>query len=186
MLDDLPLPRHQLQGLGYVFAQLMQNTAAARAGRRHRVDHALSRQVLGQGPARRPAPLERRYGHALRRGDLFQRLRLSPFFLQFEQLQLELVEQRAALRGLAEPLVPQLGDLLLELLDLQHLIAHLRAMRLPLRQQHRLEGLDVVGERFGSGGGHSVISGSIQRRCNGDRAAESRYRTVASARHLRP
>ena len=52
-----------------------------------------------------------------------------------------------ALRRLAEPLVPQLGDLVLELLDQQRLVADLRAMRLPLGQQHRLQRLDVVGQR---------------------------------------
>ena len=64
MLDHLPLPRHQLQRLGHVLAELVQRPAAARAGRRHRIDDALARQMLGQRPAGRLAPLEGLHGHA--------------------------------------------------------------------------------------------------------------------------
>lgn len=151
MLDHLPLPWHQLQRLGHVLAQLVQPSATAWAVRRHRVDHALARQVLGQRPAGRLAPLERRHRHALWRGDLFRRLRLSLCLLQLEQLQLELIDQRVALRRLAEPLMLQLGDPVLELLDLQRLVANLRAIRLPLGQQHCLQRLDVVRKRFSGG-----------------------------------
>jgi hypothetical protein len=134
--------------------------------------------MLGQRPARRLAPLERRHGHALGRGDLFRRLCLSLSFLQLEQLQLELVEQRPPLRRLAEPFVPQPGDLVLELLDQQRLVANLCAIRLPLGQQHRLQRLDVVGERFSSGRGHSAISATVPRRRNGQSTAESPCRTA--------
>ena len=85
------------------------------------------------------------------RGDLFRRLRLSLCLLQLEQLQLELIDQRVALRRLAEPLMLQLGDPVLELLDLQRLVANLRAIRLPLGQQHCLQRLDVVRKRFSGG-----------------------------------
>src|SRR5258707_12213249 len=77
--------------------------------------------------------------------------------LQLGQLQLELVGQRAALRRLAEPFVPEPGDLVLELLDQQRLVAALRTMRLPFGQQHRLQRRDVVGEGFSSGRAHRAI-----------------------------
>jgi hypothetical protein len=70
------------------------------------MNHALTRQMLRQRPAGRLAPRE----GLLRLGRrLFGRHRgfgLSLVLLQLEQLQLELVEQRAALRRLAEPFVP--------------------------------------------------------------------------------
>jgi hypothetical protein len=102
MLDHLPLPRHRFQRLGHVLAQLVQHAAAAWAGRRHRIDHALARQMLGQRPAGRLAP--RKGLHALRRRlvDRRRRLGLGLILLELEQLQLELVEQRAALRRLTE------------------------------------------------------------------------------------
>jgi hypothetical protein len=156
----------------------VQDPTAARAGLGHRVDHALARQVLGQRPARRLAPREGLHGLGRRLIDLRRRFGLGLVLLQLEQLQLELVEQRAALRRLAEPFVPQLGDLVLELLDQQRLVAHLGAMRLPLGQQHRLQRLDVVGERFSGWRGHIAISGTIPSRRNGDSTAESPCRTA--------
>jgi hypothetical protein len=133
---------------------------------------------LGQRPARRLAPLERRHRHALWRGDLLRRLRLSLSFFQLEQLQLELIEQRPPFRRLAEPFVPQLGDLVLELLDHQRLVANLRAIRLPFGQQHRLQRLDVVGERFSGGRGHSAISRTIPGRRNSHSIVESPCRST--------
>src|SRR5205807_5379786 len=54
MLDPLPLPRNHLQRLGDVLAQLAQpRAAAATANRRSRLDHLLTRQMLGEGLARR-------------------------------------------------------------------------------------------------------------------------------------
>ena len=92
---------------------LRKRAAAARAGRRRRIDHALARQMLGQRPARRLAP-RRRPAHresSSARRHLRRRSRLAPcVLLEIGELQLELVEQRAALRGLAELLVPQLRD----------------------------------------------------------------------------
>src|SRR5262245_18050919 len=62
VLDHLPLARNELQRLGHVLADLAQGSAAAaRAGRRQRIDDAFARQMLRQGPARRLAPLERWY-----------------------------------------------------------------------------------------------------------------------------
>jgi hypothetical protein len=58
---------------------------------------------------------------------------------------------------LAEPFVPQPGDLVLELLDQQRLVVDLRVMLLPLGQQHRLQRLDVIGERFSGGQAHRAI-----------------------------
>ncbi len=139
----------------------MQRPAAARAGLGHRIDHALARQVVRQRPAGRLAPREGLHGLGRRLIDRRRRLGLGLVLLQLEQLQLELVEQRAALRRLAEPVVPQPGDLVLELLDQQRLVANFRAMRLPLGQQHRLQCLDVIGERLRSGRGHSVIVGTM-------------------------
>jgi hypothetical protein len=92
----------------------VQRAAAARAGLRHRVDHALARQVLGQRPARRLASVERLHGDLL---DLLHRLGLGYVFLELEQLQLELHQEGATLGRLAEPLVAQLGDRVLQLLD---------------------------------------------------------------------
>ena len=90
---------------------LCRRPAAARAGRRRRIDDALARQMLGQRPARRLAP--RRTPARLWLGGSSIGAAASAcacILLQLEQLQLELVEQRAALRRLAEPFVPQLGD----------------------------------------------------------------------------
>ncbi len=54
VLDHLPLARDHLQRLGDVLAQLGQASAAATAaGRRRRLDDALTRQVLREGPTRR-------------------------------------------------------------------------------------------------------------------------------------
>ena len=126
VLDHLPLPRHELQRLGDVLAELAQRpAAAARAGRRRRIDDALARQMLGQRPARRLAPLERwhRRSCSARCRHPCRRLGLRRILFQLGELQLELIEQRAALRGLPEPLVPQLGDRELQLLDQQRAVA---------------------------------------------------------------
>jgi hypothetical protein len=56
-------------------------------------------------------------------------------------LKLKLIEQRAALRGLAEPLVPQLPDRVLELLDQQRAVLRLAlccTQRLALREDQRM------------------------------------------------
>jgi len=162
MLDHLPLPRHQLQRLGHVLAQLVQHPAAARAGRRHRIDDALARQMLGQRPARRLAPFECAHLNLLAccRGcrHLRHGLRFRRILFQVGQLQLELFEQCAPLRGLPKSLLPKLGDRELHLLDqqgarprfgLRVLSLHLSFnARRVLGEKHCLQRLDVVGQRI--------------------------------------
>ena len=183
VLDHLPLARDQLQRLGHVLAQLVQGAAAARAGRRRRIDDALARQMLGQRPARRLAPLEglhldlRLAAAAVAICAAASRLRC--ILLQLGKLQLELLEHGAAFRGLAEPLVPQLGDRELHLLDLssrcthfrlgvaRHCLAHQRAA---LRgKHHRLQRRDVVGKRIRSGR-HDAIAAQIADLARANRA----------------
>src|SRR3954469_19705209 len=54
VLDHLPAPRDPLQGLGDVLAQFAQSWAAtAQAVCWPRLDHALARQMVGEGLARR-------------------------------------------------------------------------------------------------------------------------------------
>ena len=177
VLDDLPLPRHQLQGLGDVLAQLMQGTAAARAGRRHRIDHALARQVLGQRPPRRLAASDRFHRHALRCGDLFRRFGLRLVLLELAQLQLELVQQRPPLGRLAVLLMPQPGDGVPERLDLGPIAR-------PLGQQHRLQGSDVVGQGVR---GHTAISAMAATPRNAYSSTESscRIHPATCGRHVR-
>ena len=133
MLDHLPLPRNELQRLGHVLADLAQcHAAAARAGRGRRIDNALARQMLRQWSAGRTTPLERghhnllgrRWGCHLGRGFCLRRIRL-----QISELQFELIKRRATLRGLAEPLVPQLPDRELELLNQQRAVLRLALRR---------------------------------------------------------
>ena len=105
----------------------------------------------GQRTARRSAPFERRHHDLLarRRGcDLRRRLGLRSIRLQIGELKLELIEQRTTLRGLAEPIVPQLPDRELELLDQQRPVLGLalrrcapylgRTQRLALRDDERM------------------------------------------------
>ena len=170
MLDHLPLPRHQLQRLGHILAQLVQGSAAARACARRRVDHALARQVFRQRPARRLAAIERLHGHARGLGwpaRLCRSLGLSLIFLELEQLQLELVEQRTTFRRLAEPLVPQPGDHVAQLLDLQApslgLVLGRRGARFGQPQRRtlchdqRLQRVDVVRQGLSGRSRHSAI-----------------------------
>ena len=114
--------------------------------------------MLRQRTARRLAAIERLHGHARHRGRLARLRRslgLRLVFLELEQLQLELVEQRATLRRLAEPLVPQLGDRVPQLLDLETASLGLvlgrrgarfgQPQRRALRHDQRLQRVDVVG-----------------------------------------
>src|SRR3954452_1964201 len=65
MLDHLPAPRDHLQRLGDVLAQFAQSwAAAAQASWWPRLDHALARQMVGEGLARRAPARER---HDIRR-----------------------------------------------------------------------------------------------------------------------
>jgi hypothetical protein len=91
---------------GITLAEPVRATAAADLGRRH--DHALARQMLREGLARRPPAREgldpRGLGGRLLGGQLI----LGRVRLQLLELQLQLVEQaRLALRALAVELAPQ-------------------------------------------------------------------------------
>src|SRR5712675_643124 len=103
MLDHLPLAWNELQRLGHVLAELAQSVVAtAWAGRRHRIDNALPRQMLRQRPARRLAALERWHRNLAACRHLHRGLGLCGVRLEIGELQLELVQQCAALRGLSE------------------------------------------------------------------------------------
>jgi hypothetical protein len=76
---------------------------------------------------------------------------LRGVLLQIGKLQLELVQQCAALRGLSELLVPQLPDREFELLDQQHLRPGIRLRGQASRSlgaQHRLQRGHIVRERI--------------------------------------
>jgi hypothetical protein len=155
MLDHLPLARNHLQGLRHVLADLAQSSAAtAWAGRRRRIDHPLARQMLGQRPARRLAPLEAvdRDCHGRQGGRLGCHLGFGCGLFQIGELKLELLDQPgAALRGSTEPVMAQLGDGELELLNHQRAGLRLGFGRRPrgtLCHQHRLQRSDIVGERI--------------------------------------
>jgi hypothetical protein len=118
VLDHLPLPRHELQRLGHILTDLVQSPAATGTRRKRWIDDALARQMFRQRPARRLAPLEAsHFDLRLGSGHLRRRLGLGGIFLQIRQRQLELFQDRAPLGGLAEPVVAQLGDCVLEFLD---------------------------------------------------------------------
>ena len=113
MLDHLPPPRNRLQRLGDVLAHFAQaRPAAALAGRRRRLDHALAWQMLGKGLARRApagkAHYVRRLGHGALGGDLV----LTGRALELLEPEFHLIEKsRRAFRTLAIKLAPQLLDL---------------------------------------------------------------------------
>jgi hypothetical protein len=174
VLDHLPLARDQLQCLGYVLAELVQGTAAAQARCRRRIDHALARQMLRERSARRLEPLERlhldvcarrRVGRDLRPG-----FRLRCILFHVGKPQFELLEHGATFRGLAEPLMPELGDRELHLFDHQFPGTHFRLgvarhclgfqTRRLRGNHHRLQGRDVIGKRIRSGC-HELIAARI-------------------------
>lgn len=90
--------------LGHVLAQLVQGSPTARAGLRARIDDALTRQMVGQGPAGRLTPFERLYLDPARSADLVPGLGLGLILFQLEQAQLQLAQQRAAFRRGADPM----------------------------------------------------------------------------------
>src|SRR5258708_39883701 len=111
MLDHLPLARNELQRLGHVLAELTQSVVAtAWAGRRHRIDNALPRQMLRQRPARRLAALERWHRNLAACRHLLPGPGFGGLRLEIGELQLELGQQCAALPGLSELLLPHLPD----------------------------------------------------------------------------
>jgi len=152
VLDHLPLTRNELQHLGHILAELAQPAITATGtGGRHRIDNALPRQMLRQRPAGRLAALERGHRNLVGCGHYRRSLRLCRVLLQIGELQLELVQQCAALGRLSELLMPQLPDRELELLDQQcpclGFRLHGQAGR-SLGTQHRLQGGHIVGERI--------------------------------------
>ena len=124
MLDYLPLARMS-SSVSVTSSPILRSVVPPQHGQTDgcRIDDPLARQLIGQRTARRLAPFERRHRYLLacRRGNHLRRcLRLRSVLLQIGQLQLKLIEQqRTALRGLAEPLVAELPDRELELLDQQ-------------------------------------------------------------------
>jgi hypothetical protein len=109
--------------------------------------------MLGQWSASRPAPFERRPRHLLarRRGcDLGRRIGLRRIRLQIGELKLELIEQDTTFRGLAEPIVSELPDRVLKLLDQQRPVLCL-ALRRRGSQFSRTQGLTLRNdERMGT------------------------------------
>jgi len=174
MCDHLPLARDQLQRLGDILAELVQDTAAARARRRRRIDDALARQVLRQRTARRLAPFEGADLDLLARrrrgGELSRSLGLRCILLHIGKLQLELLKHGAAFRGLPEPLVLELGDRELHLLDQQRTMAGFgfgvlrlclrNNQRLALRQDHRMRSRQIVRQGIRSRR-HAAIAAQI-------------------------
>src|SRR5712691_10324715 len=72
-----------------------------------------------QRTARRPPPFEARHCNLRALGcELCRRLGFGRIRFELGQLELQLLKHGAALRGLAVLLVPALGDLVLQLLDL--------------------------------------------------------------------
>ncbi len=90
----------------------------------------------------------------------------AAFASRVGKLQFELIEQRAALRGLSKLFVPQLLDRELELLDQQcpRLGFGFRSQAGgALRTQHRLQSDHIIGERIV--GAHQVKRITTPRRC---------------------
>ena len=165
----------QLQRLGHVLAQLVQRAAAARAGARRRVDDALARQVLGQRPARRLAAARTtaRPRPAARRSLPPPRPRPA---LSSSSNSCSSSWSSSAPRSDDWPnrSCRSLAIVCSQLLDLEPapgLGLGRRSARFgqpcrALRSDHRLQRVDVVGERF-SGGDAS------QRHCRVSRAADA-------------
>jgi hypothetical protein len=126
VLNHLPSPRDQLRP----------RRSCARSSR-HSTGRPkvlpLARQMLGQRPPRRFAPFEGLHRNLLTRrrsrGHLRRRLGLRRILLQIGELKLKLIEQHPAFRGLPEPLVPQLPDRVLELLDQERTVLRLALCR---------------------------------------------------------
>ena len=161
MLDHLPLARDRFQRLGDVLAELAKPpTATALASGRAWHDHPLTRQMIGEGLARRTIAGEGRHrrglGHRSLGGDLVGGGRT----LQLLEAQLDLIHQpRAAFRTRAIKLARQLRDVQFLVRDQGLVVGGLgpghREFRFdvggPSRfdNQRRLQRLDVVrnGER---------------------------------------
>ena len=141
MLGHEPLPRHHIERLGDVLADLGElGAAAARARGRRRVDDAPARQMIGKVPPRRLAPRE---AANLNARCLGAGLVLSGSRRELLELQLQLIDKPlAALGARAEHRPLHLGDHQLQVLD-----HRLGAGQLGARlEQRRLQDLFVVGD----------------------------------------
>jgi hypothetical protein len=116
MLGHKQLPRHHVERLGDILADLRELAAAAAWARgRRRVNDAPARQVIGEVPARAVLP---RKASNLGAGCLGLGRILCGGRCQFLQLQLQLIEQPLATLGArTEQLALHLGDHQLKVLD---------------------------------------------------------------------
>ena len=96
---------------------------------------------------------------------------------QLGKLQLELLEQRAALRGLPEPLVPQLGDRELELLDQQRAVLRLALAPPPCLRRAAPRRASIAFSVARSSGSESVSA--HRRRCESQSDLRCVSRTIA-------
>ena len=119
MLDHFPGPRDHLEGLGDVLAQLRElRASAAGAGRRRRVQDALTRQVLRKWLAGGLLAGEGRDLGGFSCRHLGEEIVFRCAGLDLFELQLELVDEAGrSLGGLAVLFALQLGDLELEMRD---------------------------------------------------------------------
>ena len=135
MLGHEPLPRHHIERLGDILADLGKlAAAAARARGRRRVNNAPARQIGGKVAPRRLAPREALHLDA-------RRLRLRRILCrscgQLLQLQFQLIDEPlAALGARTEHLPLHLRDHQLQMLD-QRLGAHELGARLDQRRLQR-------------------------------------------------
>jgi hypothetical protein len=160
-LDDFPLPRHDLDRIRDILAELDQLSAAARAGGGRGKHYALTRQMVGQGRPGRLTARRRALGRlVLARGVLRLGGVLAGGGDEFAEFQLELVDQlAAALRRGAETVMLELGD---EQLEMRHHRLGADGTRLGLlpRQLRGRERGAQGGDVGGSGvrrGRHGVI-----------------------------
>jgi hypothetical protein len=152
MLNDAPACRDALQGLGNILAHLPQRGAAAAGTDLGPGMHdPVTRQMVRQRAPGRLLP-----GGACNR-DRFLALRrgLAGGFLEVLEPKLKLLDAGAALRGWSEPLPPEPSNLQLQPFDLDaesQLGCRPRGLsrmpRLALRQDHRVSGGEVRGQRL--------------------------------------
>jgi hypothetical protein len=152
-LDHLPLPRHNLQGLGDVLAEFDKLAATARTARRRRHDDALARQVRRQRRPHRLFADDAAHRCSVGRGRSSRELIFRGAGFQLLELQFQLVEQlAAALSRLPKPLALHLGDQQFEVGD--HCLGAGSASlgllpRRALGIQRSLQRGNVVGQRLG-------------------------------------
>src|SRR3954452_14423094 len=172
MLDYLQAPRDHLQRLGDVLAQFAQSWAAtAQTGCWPRLDHALARQMVGEGLPRRAPARERhdirRLGHGPLGGDLV----LTGRAFEFLERQLHLIQQPdSALRTRPVKLAPQLLDLQSLVRNHRGIVGRLgpgyRQFRLDLRRPGALGDQSCaqrtnVFRQVSAGGRHAAIESQI-------------------------